>query len=496
MSMIQLIGIGAATFILILLIIALIVTRRRERARATAAAAPPRPVATPRPGSAPPAGSVLDGAPRDDLYRLRGEKPDEPGAPEEHPAIIPSAVSAPSAVEPFGATAPAHETGTPDEAEERAHEPAQSAPGDTAPSAALWAGGGAAAADADAADRDLWGRRAVSGSDAAAAATDEQTPAVEPAVDADALVTEPAAWEDEEGAELEPVIHEKQALTDDPWSSSPTPDEPSVDDRVREAPEAGGDAGADRRPDTTADAWPPGLYEPTPIDAEQIPAAGEAEDVIVVGAEEAEADATGSPRSAFASQPAAADAPAAPPAWHDEAVRDDTVIWTPATGVSTGPSASRTRDEVLEPAGPSATAAAQAQSVGEQWREPAATAPAADEGPAPAEGPDRPAEVSGATATAAGAAGRERERREPRLVRLCDIISTTNSQHVDLNDPDVRRMLRELVQSEVDLAQQYKQLGQNIDAVLQLTEAQKICRALSMDSHAKLLDQMIRELQV
>ena len=83
----------------------------------------------------------------------------------------------------------------------------------------------------------------------------------------------------------------------------------------------------------------------------------------------------------------------------------------------------------------------------------------------------------------------------PRLVALCDIISTTNTQTVDLNDPDVRHMLRELVQNEVDLAQQYKQLGQNIDAVLQLTEAEKICRALSMDAHADLLQKMIGELQ-
>jgi len=83
----------------------------------------------------------------------------------------------------------------------------------------------------------------------------------------------------------------------------------------------------------------------------------------------------------------------------------------------------------------------------------------------------------------------------PRLVALCDIISTTNTQTVDLNDPDVRRMLRELVQNEVDLAQQYKQLGQNIDAVLQLTEAEKICRTLSMDAHADLLRKMIDELQ-
>jgi hypothetical protein len=56
-------------------------------------------------------------------------------------------------------------------------------------------------------------------------------------------------------------------------------------------------------------------------------------------------------------------------------------------------------------------------------------------------------------------------------------------------------MLKELAKSEIDLAQQYKQLGQNIDAVLQLTEAQKICQALDMTSHAKLIEQMIQELR-
>ena len=51
---------------------------------------------------------------------------------------------------------------------------------------------------------------------------------------------------------------------------------------------------------------------------------------------------------------------------------------------------------------------------------------------------------------------------------------------VDLDDPDVRSMLKDLVAYEIDQATQYKQLGQNLDAVLQLTEAEKICHALSL----------------
>lgn len=84
---------------------------------------------------------------------------------------------------------------------------------------------------------------------------------------------------------------------------------------------------------------------------------------------------------------------------------------------------------------------------------------------------------------------------ESRMVRLSDIIVTTNEQQVDLADPDVRRMLKDLVQDEIDLAAQYRELGQNIDAVLQLTEARRICDALGMTSHARLIQQMINELQ-
>ena len=84
---------------------------------------------------------------------------------------------------------------------------------------------------------------------------------------------------------------------------------------------------------------------------------------------------------------------------------------------------------------------------------------------------------------------------QPRMVRLSDIIVTTNEQQVDLADPEVRRMLKDLVQDEIDLAAQYRELGQNIDAVLQLTEAGRICDALGMTSHAKMIRQMVKELQ-
>lgn len=81
------------------------------------------------------------------------------------------------------------------------------------------------------------------------------------------------------------------------------------------------------------------------------------------------------------------------------------------------------------------------------------------------------------------------------LVRLSDIIVTTNEQRVDLSDPDVRTMLKDLVKYEIDLATHYREIGQNVDAVLQLTEAERVCTALGMTSHARLIKEMILALQ-
>ena len=63
-----------------------------------------------------------------------------------------------------------------------------------------------------------------------------------------------------------------------------------------------------------------------------------------------------------------------------------------------------------------------------------------------------------------------------RMVPLSDIIVTTSSKMVDLADPDVRRMLTELVTFEIDQASEFRRTGQSIDAVLQLTEAEKVSR--------------------
>ena len=62
---------------------------------------------------------------------------------------------------------------------------------------------------------------------------------------------------------------------------------------------------------------------------------------------------------------------------------------------------------------------------------------------------------------------------------------------VDLQDPDVRRMLTELVTFEIDQAADFRRRGQTIDAVLQLTEAEKVSRALGMTESAKRIRAMM-----
>jgi hypothetical protein len=77
------------------------------------------------------------------------------------------------------------------------------------------------------------------------------------------------------------------------------------------------------------------------------------------------------------------------------------------------------------------------------------------------------------------------------MVPLSDIIVTTSSKMVDLQDPEVRRMLTDLVKFEIDQARQFRAEGQTIDAILQLTEAEKISRALGMQESAQAIRDMM-----
>ena len=110
---------------------------------------------------------------------------------------------------------------------------------------------------------------------------------------------------------------------------------------------------------------------------------------------------------------------------------------------------------------------------------------------------DEPASAAGESAEAETAPPNEvPPARESKLVPLSDIIVTTSNKMVDITDPEVRRMLRDLIKYEIDQAAQFKEQGQNIDAALQLTEAVKICEALDMSSQARLIRAMMKELQV
>jgi hypothetical protein len=79
-------------------------------------------------------------------------------------------------------------------------------------------------------------------------------------------------------------------------------------------------------------------------------------------------------------------------------------------------------------------------------------------------------------------------------VPLSDIIITTSCKLVDLGDPDVRRTLTDLVKLEVDQAIEFRRLGQTVDAIMQLTEAEKISHALGLHESAQRIREMIEEL--
>ncbi len=126
---------------------------------------------------------------------------------------------------------------------------------------------------------------------------------------------------------------------------------------------------------------------------------------------------------------------------------------------------------------------------------PAEDAPHAPEGESgdqvAATQPARPAEGG----SAAGAMAAEESGSGGHLVPLSDIIVTTSSKKVDLEDPDVRRMLTELVTFEIDQAAEYRRQGQSIDAILQLTEAEKVSRALGMSESAGRIRAMMEEIR-
>jgi hypothetical protein len=167
--------------------------------------------------------------------------------------------------------------------------------------------------------------------------------------------------------------------------------------------------------------------------------------------------------------------------------------WGPDLSVRT----SDLRDERAEPARRDED---EAEITGELRPDETALLPPEDAPPAPegesgdqvaATQPARPAEGG----HAAGDVAAQESGTGGRLVPLSDIIVTTSSKMVDLDDPDVRRMLTELVTFEIDQAADFRKRGQTIDAVLQLTEAEKVSRALGMNESAQRIRAMMDEIR-
>jgi hypothetical protein len=169
----------------------------------------------------------------------------------------------------------------------------------------------------------------------------------------------------------------------------------------------------------------------------------------------------------------------------------------PVEDVTLEPRAVRSLRHDLEAGGPPPRAAAAEDTTGE-------IAPAV----VPPQGPARrTADPRGATnapwgppreedaAMAAAATGPPIPQAPDRRVPLADIIVTTSRKVVDLDDPEVRRMLKDLVKFEIDQATRYREQGQYLDAALQLTEAEKISRALGMGASADAIRQMMTDLR-
>jgi hypothetical protein len=515
MSTIQMIGIGIAVGILIILVIALIITRRRdaagggktkEKKEAKKEAKQPQ---VPPADLTPETASFLEGAPRDDLHMLRGEK--APDAPAEGVATAATTAGAAAAV--ATSVAGSEERQAPDLwAEHHTESSSRAAPTD------LW-GSAAASADAEAAATVGTAEGAVP--ETAVEAAPETAAAVEGTPDAAAVVEDaPVAgaalpmFAAQEDAGIESPVGEEAAPAAEtpvvPFSTEPPPP-------WEQQAAASGPTGPVQLEQTAAEPWrdagvgaaagEPQAGEPDARPAGEMPGTGPgtADERVVVApwvidpdhpatataAEAAEAPAAiGQAAGGAAAVRPFAEAAERPFAESAERPFAGTAEETPPAGPTAEPPAA---DTAVRPFAPEAAAEAPAPaaSVAEPTANPAGPAVEAgvgDQAPvAAADAPGVQTPVTGAEPVA--------ERRPPKLVALSGIISTTNQQMVDLNDPDVRRMLKELAKSEIDLAQQYKSLGQNIDAVLQLTEARKICESLDMASHAKLIDQMIQEVQ-
>ena len=78
---------------------------------------------------------------------------------------------------------------------------------------------------------------------------------------------------------------------------------------------------------------------------------------------------------------------------------------------------------------------------------------------------------------------------------LSDILVTSGSEEVDLADPAVRELLTQLVDDEIELAKVCHAQGETLDAILQLTEAEKASTVLGLDDRLASVKALLAELR-
>jgi hypothetical protein len=163
----------------------------------------------------------------------------------------------------------------------------------------------------------------------------------------------------------------------------------------------------------------------------------------------------------------------------------------PAEAPAVAPNAASAVAKPVPAAEPEPVATVAALTTEPEPAEPGA-APAAEPEPAeaaaaPAAEPEPAATLAEAAPVAPAAAD------DPAL--LSDIIVTSGSEEIDLADPDVRDLLTQLVDDEIELAKACHAQGQILDAILQLTEAEKASAALRLDDRLATVKALLAELQ-
>ncbi len=182
-------------------------------------------------------------------------------------------------------------------------------------------------------------------------------------------------------------------------------------------------------------------------------------------------------------------------------------LWPPASPPSSGQPAAKT-GLVLDWGGPSSNASTPSAAPVPVPATPATDTPATERAtaapptPSPSPSPADAAAAPERPATPAPAAEAQPDRPPAagapdagRKVPLSDILVTTSHKIVDLDDPEVRHMLTDLVKYEIEQASLFREQGHDVDAVLQLTEAERVTAALGMEETTQRIREMLSDIQ-